>query len=166
MTAPPTATPDTRTAAAQRGLLGWGLASEPVDPGVDIGRDLVLRTVPGGGRDLGTVAGVPNLVQALEIALTTALGADVFNTAFGFDGVRMLAGSVDPSLVREGIRVAVVDVLRRDPRVQRIVEVSVVDPPADPDPGAARRTATVRCVFETVAGAPVALSVDGLVPRV
>jgi phage baseplate assembly protein W len=154
---------ESRVAAAQQRLLGWGLASEPVDPGADIGRDLVL-TSTAGGRGLAVVSGVPNLVQALETALTTALGDDVFNTAFGFDGVRMLASGLDPALTREGLRVAVIDVLRRDPRVRRIVEVSLDSSGTSGD--RSRRTATVRAVCETVAGDSVALAARGMVPGV
>jgi hypothetical protein len=67
--------------------------------------------------------------------------------------------------------VSVIDVLRRDPRVQRIIEVTLeaADRAADrADDGGnpSRRTATVRCVFETVAGDPVALAVQGMVPGV
>ncbi|WP_462187017.1 MULTISPECIES: hypothetical protein [unclassified Frankia] len=155
--------------ALRRRVLGWGLASEPTQPGLDLGRDLVLRPAPGRGRDLGVVEGLPNLVQALEIALTTGLGDDVFNTGFGFDGLRMLAGDVDPLLVREGVRVAVVDTLRRDPRVRRIIDVTLVDERGEPgQPGdvGSRRTASVRATFEAASGDPLALSVDGVVPGV
>jgi hypothetical protein len=61
------------------------------------------------------------------------------------------------------VRVAVVDVLRRDSRVQRIAEVTLVDRAADDH---ARRTTVVRCVFEAGTGDPVALAIEGLVPGV
>jgi hypothetical protein len=159
---------DTISDADRRRALGWGLHCPPIEPGVDLGRDLVLSAGPDGTRDLATISGMPNLVQGLELALTTSLGDDVFNTDFGFDGVRVLAEETDRTLARERIRVAVIHVLRRDQRVRRIIDLKLVDrrlqaqehPDAD-----AWRTAEVTCAFEATSSDTVSLTIDGVIPR-
>ena len=133
----------------RRRLLGWSLAFEEVEPGGDIGRDLVLD----GG--LAVVDGVDNLAQALAVALTTALGADIFNTSFGFDGLNAVADEPDPTLARERVRVAVVQMLLRDPRVRRILDLRLEDATLT-DPVERRRTAAIRVAFETVGAGAVA----------
>jgi len=159
---------DPPTRARRRQALGLGLACPPLAPGADLGRDLVLATGPDGRRDLGVVDGLDNLVQGLQIALTTALGSDVFNTEFGFDGLRVLAEEADPALARERVRIAVVRVLRQDARVRGIADVRLVDARAgEPRPAAVEswRTAQVRCVVETASSDPLTLTIDGVIPR-
>ncbi|BCB74855.1 hypothetical protein GCM10022251_53880 [Phytohabitans flavus] len=140
--------PTDNQALARRRTLGWGLRCDPVFPGVDIGRDLRLRRGPD-GLDLATVEGVDCLTQDLSLALITLLGSDVLNTTFGFDGLAALADETTPVLVQERIRVAVVAVLGRDPRVRRIVDVKFEDARLDvPQPGS--REIGVRVAFETL----------------
>jgi hypothetical protein len=140
----------------RRKLLGRGLACPLVAPGVDIGRDLALARGPG-GLDLVTVEGADNLGQCLAIAVTTALGSDVFNSEFGFDGVAALVEETEPVLVRERVRVSLIRLLGRDARVRRIVDLKLVDRRLE-SPGAAGtaaglgRTLEVQVAFETVAG--------------
>ena len=113
-------------AEIQRQLLGWGAAAHELTPGEDIGRDLAL--VAGeGGIDLDVVSGIENLDQCLEIGLTTARGGDVFNVEFGFDGINALVEEQHPMLVRERVRVAVIQLLQRDPRVRRIIDLKLLD---------------------------------------
>jgi hypothetical protein len=146
----------------RRRLLGKGLSCTPVEPGVDIGRDLALTSGPA-GRDLAVVDGMGNLTQCLEIAVTTVLGSDVFNTDFGFDGINALVEETDKVLIRERVRVSIIRLLGRESRVQRIVDLKLLDRRLDdPESGgddadpAARldqwRTVQVRVAFETVAG--------------
>lgn len=133
----------------RRRLLGWSVACEPIFPGVDLGRDLVLRADGDGNVDLAQVESVDALSQSLSLALTTALGSDVFNTAFGFDGIAALAEEPDPVLARERVRISVIKVLHADPRVRRIVDVEL-----DSDRGrpiGIARTLDVTVAFETVA---------------
>jgi phage baseplate assembly protein W len=163
---------DPPTLARRRQALGWGLACPLLSPGADLGRDLVLAAGPTGLRDLGVVEGMDNLVQALQVALTTALGSDPFNTEFGFDGIRAMAEEADPALARERVRIAVIHVLRRDARIRAIADLSVVDDRAGstgvpPPEGAveAWRTAQVRAVVETASSDPLTLTVDGVIPR-
>jgi phage baseplate assembly protein W len=148
----------------RREALGWGLAAPLLVPGADLGRDVLLASGPN-GRDLGVVEGIDNLIQGLQVALTTGLGTDPFNTEFGFDGIRVLAEEADPVLARERVRIAVVNVLRRDSRVAQIVDLQLIDgrPPADGGPGTvdAWRTATVRCVVQAASTDTVSLTVDG-----
>ena len=94
----------------RRRLLGWSVACEPILPGVDLGRDLVLASDGGSARPRAG-RGDRRLGQSLSLALTTALGSDVFNTAFGFDGLNALAEEPDPTLARERVRISVIKVL-------------------------------------------------------
>jgi phage baseplate assembly protein W len=117
-------------------LLGWSVACPPISPGLDVGRDLVLA-----GGDLARVESIDALGQSLALALTTALGSDVFNTAFGFDGVNALSDEPDARLARERVRISVIKVLQAEPRVRQIVDVDLDD---------ASRALNVRVAFETV----------------
>ena len=114
----------------------------------DNGRDLVLATDPVTGFvDFAQVEKIDALGQSLELALTTALGSDVFNTDFGFDGLRALAEETSATIVRERVRVAVVQVLRKDPRVRSVHDVDLGD---DFVPGT--RGLSVAVAFQTVTG--------------
>jgi hypothetical protein len=147
-------------ADARRHALGWGLRCDAIYPGVDISRDLVLAVDPvTQAVDLAGTEGADNLTQCLTVALTTALGDDVFNTAFGFDGLNALAEETRSMMVRERVRVSIIRVLQRDPRVRNIVDLKILDRrldptprPDDPNDPDAWRTLTVNVVFETVAG--------------
>ncbi len=151
----------------RRKVLGWGLACERIDPRLGLGRD--LRLTPGAtGRDLARVEGLDNLAQSLEVALTTLKGDDVFNTAFGFDGLNALVEETNPVMVRERVRVAIIQVLRREPRIRRIVDVKLDDGRLDAapsqavavEPGASpelHRELSVRVVCEVVSGDQVAV---------
>jgi phage baseplate assembly protein W len=136
----------------RRRLLGRGLALTRVG---DLGRDLTMRA---DGADLAIVDGVDNLAQVLSAAVLTPLGGDVFNTDFGFDGLNALADESTPTLQRERVRVSIVALLRKDPRVSRIIDVKLVDQRLEaPTTGAARQL-DVRVVFEAVSGDQLALS--------
>jgi hypothetical protein len=91
-----------------------------------------------------------NLGQALTVALTTPLTGDVFNIDFGFDGVNAIAEESAPIMVQERIRIAVITLLQKDPRVRRIVDVRLQDGrltnPANV------RALDIRVVFETITG--------------
>jgi phage baseplate assembly protein W len=151
--------------ARRRRALGWGLECPLIAPGADIGRDLVLRENADGTRGLGLVEGIDNLAQGLQIALTTALGSDVFNVEFGFDGLRALVEETDPRLTRERLRVSAVQVLRRDQRVRRIVDLQLSTSRGAAGDVDARRTVTLACAFEAASGDPVTLSINGVIPH-
>lgn len=136
----------------RRRLLGRGL--ELVRVG-DLGRDLTLT---GDGKDLAMVDGIGNLAQSLSVAVLTPLGGDVFDSEFGFDGLNALVDETTPVLQRERVRVAIVTLLRKDPRVANIVDVKLIDGRLEaPSTGAARQL-DVRVVFETVTGDPLTLT--------
>ncbi|HEY0987407.1 MAG TPA: hypothetical protein VGD80_10165 [Kofleriaceae bacterium] len=108
--------------------------------------------------DLAQVQGIDNLAQALAVAVATPLGGDVFNTDFGFDGLNALADETLPVLQRERVRIAIVQLLRKDARVTRVVDVRLVDGRLDaPTTGAARQL-DVRVVFEAISGDRLTLS--------
>jgi hypothetical protein len=72
---------------------------------------------------------------------------------FGFDGLNALAEETIPMLARERVRVAVIQVLRQDPRVRRVLDVSLgPGAPASPTGVLDRRRLTVEVRFETVSG--------------
>lgn len=115
---------------ADPGPLGWAPAvthATGLDPAA---LDLVLADGPR-GLDLACVAGPDCLAQALRIALTTPLGADVLDAGFGFAGLRALAEETDPALARERVRVAVIQTLRRDTRITRIRSVRMAQTPGE-----------------------------------
>lgn len=138
--------------------LGWGLAFELTMPGLDTARDIAFTDSPG-GRDLALVRGLDNLGQSLSVALTTLRGSNIFDTDFGFDGLNAVAEAIEPVLARERVRIGVIKVLDRDPRVHRIVDVNLDDgrlTPGGPADDASRlqlrasRTMQVQVQFETV----------------
>ncbi len=144
--------PEAQKNLIRRRLLGYGLALSKVG---DLGRDLIMRA---DGTDLAMVDGIDNLAQALSVAVLTPLGGDVFNTDFGFDGLNVLADETTPTLQRERVRVSIVALLRKDRRVNRIVDVKLVDQRLDaPTTGVARQL-DVRVVFEAVSGDQLTLS--------
>ena len=149
----------------RRRLLGRGLAVMPVHGGLDLGRDLVLAAQGDPpARDFVTVAGIDNLAQALTIALTTPLTGDVFNVDFGFDGLNALAEETSPVMVQERIRIAVVTLLKKDPRVRRIVDVQLQDGRLL-SPGANTRELEVRVVFETITADTTSVELGKVVPN-
>ncbi|MFI7608160.1 hypothetical protein ACIBTV_23860 [Micromonospora sp. NPDC049366] len=141
-------------AAAQRRYLGWGLAFDPTLPGLDVARDITFEDGPD-GRVLALVSGTGNVAQDLAVALTTLRGSHVFDATFGFDGLNALADGVEPILVREQVRIAVIALLDRDPRVRRIVDVKLDDGRLGSDDAnaaalRASRTLDVQVQFETI----------------
>lgn len=139
---------DPRADLLRSNVLGRGLRLDPASD--DGSRDLSVTLTPQGTLDLALVAGIDNLGQALAVAITTPLGGDVFNLQFGFDGLNALADQSTPVVQRERVRVAIVNLLRRDSRVARVVDVRLLDARLDsPSTGAARQL-DVRVVFETV----------------
>ncbi len=160
---------------ARRRLLGWSPACPQIMPGLDLGRDLVLTRGANGLIDLARVDGAECLSQSLSVALTTLLGSDLFNTRFGFDGLNAMAEETDVVLMRERVRVSVIQVLRADPRVRRIVDVNLADgrltgivgspDGSEPEVGADPRTLTVRVAFETVTGDQSTVDLGRVVPR-
>jgi hypothetical protein len=149
-------------AAARRRALGWGVRCDLVLPGADIGRDVRLRR-GANGLDLDTVSGVDCLAQDLAVALTTLLGSDVLNTSFGFAGLAAIAEERIGVLVQERLRIAVVGVLDRDPRVRRIVDVKLIDARLDA-PAARERELVVHVTFETVTDDRVTIDLGRLAP--
>ncbi len=132
---------------------------------MDIGRDLVLV---GGGSSgtplaLARVESDDALAQSVELALTTALGSDVFDTSFGFDGVNALAEESDPLLARERVRISVIKLLQAEPRVRRILDVDLGGDRLG-TPASGLRALDVTVVFETAASEQATIQL-GSVPR-
>jgi hypothetical protein len=144
----------------RRRLLGWGLSCPQMTPRTDLGRDLVLTVNADGTTDLAGVEKLDNLLQDLEVALTTLLGSDIFNTEFGFDGLQALTEGSSAMISRERVRIAVVQVLNKDPRVRRILDVKLDDGRLGPLQ-AGSRTLEVTVAFETVSAERATVELGG-----
>jgi hypothetical protein len=148
----------------RRRLLGWDIATVPVVPGGDIGRDIQLTS--GSTIDFQQVTAMDNLGQALTHALTTRLGDDIFNTSYGFDGLNAIAEETDPLLARERIRISIIGVLSRDPRVKRIVDVQLGNRAVDQPSSSVDRRLDVTVAFETITGDSAGVDLlKGAIPR-
>jgi phage baseplate assembly protein W len=121
---------------------GMRLASTAPD---SLGLDVVLEEGPS-GRRLAFVSGGDNLGQDLRVALLTVTGSDVFNVAFGFDGIRVLTGGVEPSMTAEMLRLSVLKTVSLDPRIRRVLDVRM----AETEPGS--RHWKVEVELQTVLG--------------
>lgn len=141
-----------------RQIFGTDVATAPIYPGQDVGRDVVLATA--GATDLATLGGIDNLSQSLTLALTTRLGDNVFDATYGFDGINALADETDPVLQRERIRVAVIAVLQRDSRVRQVNDVTLAG-----DVFAQSRTLDVSVSFQTTAATQVVVNLASAVPN-
>ena len=136
-------------------LLGWGVAAAPLFPGEHLGQDVEFAD-----GDLAVVSGIDNLSQDLTLALTTALGTDPFNVNYGFDGVNAMVEEQNAMIARERVRISVIKLLDKDPRIRKILDVKLLDGRLDPlstdvdtaDLGTAWRVLNVRVAFETVTG--------------
>ncbi len=154
---------DTESQNLKKKIYGWGAECELVDSKSDIGRDICLANRSGGsGLDFKTIEGFENLAQALSIALTTALGADIFNNKYGYDGLNALAQESNPILVRERMRIAVVKLLLKDYRVRRIVDVKMEEDSNEE----IKRTFIIKVQFETITLEQVTLDLGKAVPNV
>jgi phage baseplate assembly protein W len=155
----------------RRRLLGWGLSCEKIQKDLDIGRDLRME-MGQNGLDFAQVDAThfnkdneDNLGQSLSIALTTALGSDIFNTQFGFDGINALAEETNPVMIRERIRIAIIKLLQKDSRVRRIVDIKLEDGRLDiPTPGS--RELDVRVVFEVISGEQASINIGKVIANV
>ncbi len=145
----------------RRRALGWGLRCDEIAPGADLGRDLALARGPN-GLDFLRVEGMENLGQDLSVALTTALGSDLFNVEFGFDGLNALVEESNPFLVRERMRIAVIQLLRKDPRVRRILHVALDE--GEPEAPQLRQL-HIRVAFETISGDQATVDLGKVVPH-
>lgn len=103
-----------------RRLAGWGLRSQSIAGNVEQAQDLVFEA-----GDLALNAGLDTLRQDLSAALCTALGSDPLDLGFGFDGFKAIAEESDRVMLRERLRVAVVNLLRRDRRIDRVEQVLI-----------------------------------------
>jgi hypothetical protein len=105
----------------QRRYFGRGFTAVSVScdsPGLDLVLHAGAR-----GTDLAMDAGAANLAQDLRVALLTGTGTDLFNVAFGFDGLRVLTDPMTPSMTAEMLRLSVMKTVALDGRISRILDV-------------------------------------------
>jgi hypothetical protein len=141
--------------------LGLGLAFDLITPGVDLVRDVRFADGPN-GLDLATVSSFDNLTQSLSVALTTRLGDDLFNVTYGFDGLNALVEETNPVMQQERIRISIIVVLKKDPRVRRIIDVAFVDGRLN-QPLAGSRELDVLVAFEAVSGDSVSIDLGKVI---
>ncbi len=79
---------------------------------------------------LATVAGKPNLIQALTLRVLTPYGSDQFNTTYGLDVSQAFTQPNGLSMIKELIKLNLVRTLGTDPRVDDITNVLFDDDPA------------------------------------
>lgn len=114
---------------ATRSALGHGLSLRATSTDA-LGLDLHWRAGPG-GMALAVVDGVENLAQDLTVALLTPTTSDVFDTGFGFDGLRVLTLGTPSTLTEELVRLSVIRTLVADGRVAEVLDVTLVPVGAD-----------------------------------
>ena len=123
---------------------GRGAALDPTEPD-SLGIDIAFAD-GSAGRDVAFRAGAPNLAQDLRIALLTPTGSDVFNAAFGFDGLRVLTEGHSATMAAEMLRLAVLKTVALDPRIKRVLDLTI----AETEPGSRRYR--VDCQIQTRIG--------------
>ncbi len=133
-------------------LLGYAMRLKPIHPsiGAAAGFDVDLSAD-------GRVRGHAALGQALTLAMVTLRGSDVFARGFGFAGLAAIGAEVDPLLKRERLRLAVIDVLRTEPRIRRILSVRFADETHAPG----SRSLEMLAEFETIAATRQAAVMQG-----
>jgi hypothetical protein len=102
----------------QQRYFGKGPVLQPVAPD-EVGMDIVLTG------DIAMQAGGENLGQDLKVALLTGTGTDVFNLAFGFDGLRVLTSDMTPAMTAEMLKLSVMKTIALDARVKRVLDVTI-----------------------------------------
>ena len=138
-------------------VFGRSVLADEIFPNLDVGSDLHFVVGPNGLRQLAEVTGIDNLAQALRLALTTAYGANPFNTNYGFDGLNALATEPDPQMQQQRIRISVAQTVARDPRVRRVTDVQATRSVVG---GAAVLSVVVS--FDTTASRNVSLTLSGI----
>jgi len=91
--------------------------------------DIVFDARPDGTRVLRPIAGLANLMQAIELRVLTPFGSDIFNTGYGMDFGRIFGQTEGLRMAKELIRLNLVRTIGTDPRVQDIREIVFQDEP-------------------------------------
>ncbi|MFD8784802.1 MULTISPECIES: hypothetical protein [Streptomycetaceae] len=112
--------------------------------------DLVVRD----GR-LAEVAGVDNLLQALELRVLTPYGSDEFNVSYGLDVTEAFTRAHSARSVREVLKLNLVRTLVTDPRVVDVRQITF----DESDEARHLRNQSVRVELDTVAEQPATLVV-------
>lgn len=88
--------------------------------------DLVFEDVAG-ERRLRELAGLANLIQALELRVLTPYGSDVFNVLYGLDYAQIFGSPDGIQMTRELIRLNLVRTLATDSRVGEILDIAFAE---------------------------------------
>ena len=76
---------------------------------------------------LQMVSGVDNLLQALELRVLTPFGSDVFNTTYGLDVTQAFTQPGGIRMVKELLRLSLVQTIGTDPRVHDVLDVQFAE---------------------------------------
>lgn len=88
--------------------------------------DLVFEQV-GAERRLREVAGLDNLIQALELRVLTPYGSDVFNVLYGLDYAQIFGSPGGAARTRDLVKLNLVRTLATDSRIGEIRDVVFVE---------------------------------------
>jgi hypothetical protein len=126
--------------------------------------------------DLAVCVGRENFLQAIQVAIETPFGTDVFNVNYGFDLLSILQSPQPVRFIKELVRLNIVKSLSLDNRVREIKEVVFDDElrffevVAGEDPDEHRRARKTErrwqavVVLETISEGEVALRLEGAGP--
>ena len=76
---------------------------------------------------LKLVSGIDNLLQALELRVLTPSGSDAFNTTYGLDVTQAFTQPGSIRMVKELLKLSLVQTLGTDPRVSDIRDVQFTE---------------------------------------
>lgn len=96
---------------------------EVTDPlGIDIGLDVDGNMVVAESSEIGTIEGLDNLIQAINMRLQSIQGSLIKQTAIGISGG---AGAAGTSLSMAYLRMSIRNTLIEDPRISNIRNMSL-----------------------------------------
>jgi len=139
---------------AATGADSWGSLDLAVVPGGKGG--LRVAGMPDAVSDLGVVSGRENLAQALTLRLLSPLGslAPLGHPEFGSQLVTLI-GRLNDETTRNLARLYTLEALKREPRVAKVLGLSVTVPDGAPDV-----VAIAFSVLPVHDGEPLALTVE------
>jgi phage baseplate assembly protein W len=99
------------------------------DPAFGYSLKLVNGDILLTGNGLQLVHGKENLLQALNLRVQTPAGSDVLNTTYGLAVTQVFTQPGTLSLIKEQIKLSLVQTLATDPRVHSVRDIIFSDDP-------------------------------------
>jgi hypothetical protein len=114
--------------------------------------DLVFEQIAG-ARRLREVAGLENLIQALELRVLTPYGSDIFNVLYGLDYAQIFGSPEGRQRTQELIKLNLVRTLATDARIGEVRDIVF----AEDEASRVRRRWQVEVQLETSSADEIAL---------